>query len=157
MKTKLLSALLISAIAPAAFAGTCASPTAIATPTPSTVTGTTCGGDMGINLGGTILSNPTQVYSFVWHDTGTTPNILHLNSGANIEIDIANNCTDAPFAVGANLLDLDWTTAGMVDGQTYLMFVTIDPSIQPHNASQCGTFDIAPGTLPVELSKFSVN
>lgn len=156
MKIKILSALLVSVIAPAVFAGTCTAPTPIDPPTPKTLTGSTCGGEMGYNLGGTILSNPTQVYSFTWHDTGATPNALTV-TGANIEVDIAVDCTTAPFTVGANGLDLDWTSAGMVDGQQYLMFVTIDPSIAPHNDTQCGSFEVGTGTLPVALKSFSIN
>ncbi len=54
----------------AAFAQTCASPLPLESPN-SSVTGTTCGGEAGIPLGGTVAPHPARVYSFSYLPPGS--------------------------------------------------------------------------------------
>lgn len=131
-------------------AGTCAAPTQLASN--ATVSDTTCGGEIGINMGGTIYGHPSNVYSVtINHAAGTLGHISV--TGANREMSLAPNCTTAPVAAGAPGLDIDAET--VADGN-YVLVVSTDPSIPPTNPPTCGTFDLATGLLPVTLQNFTV-
>lgn len=133
--------------------GTCADPLPLVSHTEHS--GTTCGGEIGINLGGTIFGHPSTVYSFVAE--GATGNIVL--SGTDREMALTTSCTSAPVpgAIGASGLPLSLDAANLQDGQTYLLVVSTDPSIDPTVPPICGDFMVRPDTLPVELQSFSVD
>lgn len=154
MKVAALSAFLMLACAPMAYAQTCASPTALASNT--VVNGNTCGGEIGINMGGVIFGHPSVVYSFTWTDQGVDPNIIDL-TGTNMAFVVGPDCTQAPIAFGGpGVGPLDLTAAGFVDGQSYVLVVSTDPGLPVTDPPTCGDFVLSPGTLPVSLQNFTV-
>lgn len=135
-------------------AGTCADPTPLLSNTPAS--GTTCGGEVGINMGGTVYGHPSQVYSV--HINRAGPGGSNLGpivlGTATREASLTTSCTQAPIAVAAaGAVDMDLTN--VADGD-YLLVVSTDPSIPPANPPVCGDFQITPNVLPVELKTFSV-
>jgi hypothetical protein len=131
-------------------AGTCAAPTPLAGN--STVDDTTCGGEIGINMGGTIYGHPSNVFS-VHIDHAADP-LGHIAiTGTNREMSLTSSCTTAPIAAGAPGLDID---AQPVANGDYLLVVSTDPSIPPTNPPTCGTFELVTGPLPVALQSFTV-
>lgn len=149
MKTNVLSAVLTAGLLTAsagAFAGTCASPTPLLSN--ETVTGTTCGGEGGVDLGGVPLVHPVVVYSFVAEGAAGT---IETSGDPTISALIAPDCSTAPILAG-NSIPLD----SLVDGESYLFIVTSEELSAP-NPQICGAYNVTTGTLPVELQSFSVD
>ena len=131
-------------------AGTCAAPTQLASN--ATVSDTTCGGEIGINMGGTIYGHPSNVYSVTINHAVDPLGPITL-TGGNREMALAPNCNTAPVAIGAPGLDIHLIS--IADG-SYVLVVSTDPSIPPTNPPACGTFDLWSGFLPVVLQSFAV-
>lgn len=135
------------------FAQTCDSPyTGLESHTP--LVASTCGGQIGIDLGGAIYPHPSHISSFVWEDG--SPAVMTLE-GTNMEFGIMSNCSSAAHAVGAPGIPIDLETIGLVDGNTYLVIVSTDPGIDPTDPPTCGDFTLNPQHLPVELQSFSID
>lgn len=138
-----------------AYAGTCAAPTPLGSN--SNANGSTCGGEVGINMGGTVYGHPSQVYSVHINHQGPDGEPLGqiTLTGTNIEASLTTSCTDAPIAVAAaGVLPLE---AQPIPNGDYLLVVSTDPSIPVQPApGVCGNFTVAAGTLPVTLQSFSV-
>lgn len=166
MKMKVLSLLALSAFAPLAFAqltpappagaGTCADPYTDL----SNVTftgGSTCGGEIGINMGGAVLPHPSVVFTFTYQDdsgAGNEPDQIQV-TGSNMNAIVATSCTTAPVGGAAVGIPFDMD-ATLVDGQTYFVAVTTDPSVPVTDPPTCADYTMANDTLPVELQKASV-
>ena len=147
MKNALLTLTAIAAMSLSAvsFAQTCASPLPIKSnssyPNASSPTATTCGGQAGLNLGGTIYPHPSVVYSFVAQSANATITI----TGTDREMSLVSSCAGGPMVVNS-----------LTNGTTYYVVVSTDPSI-PTPPIQCGAYTLAvAGTLPVSLQGFSV-
>lgn len=146
----------LSLLAPASvFAGTCAAPTPLNSG--SDVTGTTCGGVVGINMGGTVYPHPSVVYSVTINHGGPDGSPLGniALGGTNIEAVLTASCTDAPIALAAAGA-IEMPVEPLPDGD-YLLVVSTDPSIPVQPApGVCGDYSVTAGTLPVTLQDFSV-
>lgn len=141
------------------FAQTCTPTTAPTTPLTSNqvISGaTTCGGTVGLNLGGTVYPHPSKIYEFVAQNAAASITITP--ASADIEMSLVSGCTSAPLAIGFVGGPLVIAPATLTNGQKYFIVVTKDPSIPPQPApGVCGTFGFAvAGTLPVSLQGFSV-
>lgn len=158
----LVGSLFLSA---SAFAQTCASPLAVppkaggAYPIPH-LTGTTCGGTPGLNLGGVIYAQPSVVYSFVANAaaaaTGATITVSAAGS-TNRELGLVTSCSTAPFAIGAEGFPMVIAPGALTAGTTYLLIVTSDSGLPPPPPVVCGPYSLSTvGTLPVSLQGFSV-
>lgn len=138
----------------AAFAQTCAAPTPIGSN--ETVNGTTCGGEIGINLAGSIFGHPSVVFSFTADNASGQITL----TGTDREWAIAPSCTEAPVAIGnandAIHLPPDLSDA-LTNGQSYVLIVSTDSGIPVANPPVCGPFGLTTPTLPVELQTFSVD
>lgn len=130
------------------FAQTCASPLPLISN--NTHTGTTCGGQVGIDLGGIPLVHPSIVFSFVAEGASGS---IETSGDATISAVIAPDCSTAPFLIG-NSIPLGG--GELVDGETYLFIVTSEELSAP-DPQICGEFNVVTGTLPVELQSFSVD
>lgn len=153
---KLFAFALVGALAlpTVAAAQTCASPLPIRSntsyPNPTSTTATTCGGQAGLNLGGTIYPHPSIVYSFVAQSANATLTL----TGTDREMSLVNNCANAPIAIG--FVGGPMVVNGLTNGTTYYVVVSTDPSI-PTPPIQCGAYTLTvAGTLPVSLQDFSV-
>lgn len=172
MKLKLLTAFLLTAGASVAMAqpapttppttagaGTCASPFS---PDQSLTnySGSTCGGDIGINLGGSVLGHPSVVFSFVFQDDDTDDGVngddLITLTGTDKVIALATSCTVGASAIGQTGTPINLDTAGLTDGTTYLAIVSTNPSLPVTDPPTCGDFTMDNDTLPVDLQKASV-
>ena len=156
MKNALLTLTAIAAMSLSAvsFAQTCASPLPIKSnssyPNASSPTATTCGGQAGLNLGGTIYPHPSVVYSFVAQSANATITI----TGTDREMSLVSSCAQAPIAIG--FVGGPMVVNSLTNGTTYYVVVSTDPSI-PTPPIQCGAYTLAvAGTLPVSLQGFSV-
>lgn len=156
MKNALLTLTAIAAMGVSAvsFAQTCASPLPMKSnttyPNAMSPTATTCGGQAGLNLGGTIYPHPSIVYSFVAQSANATITL----TGTDREMSLVSNCNSAPIAIG--FVGGPMAVNGLTNGQTYLVIVSTDPSI-PTPPVQCGPYTATvAGTLPVSLQGFSV-
>lgn len=154
MKNYLLIGTLALCASSTAFAGTCASPTPLGSNV-TTPTTSTCGGEIGINMGGTIYAHPSQVYSIHINHSGPGGSPLGQVSltGTNREASITTSCTVAPTLAGAPGLPMN--VDGLADGD-YLLVVSTDPSLPVTDPPTCGDFTVSTGTLPVSLQSFSV-
>ena len=134
-----------------AFAGTCAAPEPLMSN--SQISASTCGGEIGIDMGGTVYGHPSQVYSVhIDHAAGTLGHIAL--TGTNREASLTTSCTSAPIQVAASgVLDIDAETLANGD---YLLVVSTDPSIPVENPPVCGDFTATAGLLPVSLQSFSI-
>lgn len=130
------------------FAQTCADPLPLTSN--NTHTGTTCGGQVGIDLGGIPLVHPSIVFSFV--ADSASGNIV-TSGDPTISAVIAPDCSTAPILIG-NTISLDGPE--LVDGQNYLFIVTSEELSAP-DPQICGEFNVVTGTLPVELQSFSID
>lgn len=154
----MIKALLIgglAALAPmTAFAdgGTCASPAPLASM--ASDNGSTCGGEIGINMGGTVYGHPSKVYSFHINPTGPdgTPTTIAL-TGSNREASVTTSCTTAPTLAGAPGAPID--VSGLAEGD-YLLVVSTDPGLPVTDPPTCGDFGVQAGVLPVTVTNFSV-
>jgi hypothetical protein len=145
---------LLSPIAAYANGGaTCASPTTLASMS-SDGTGDTCGGEVGINMGGAIYPHPSRVYSFHVNHAGPggTPTTISM-TGTNREASVTSSCTSAPVAVAAPGLDVD--VNALADGD-WLLIVSTDPSLPVTTPPTCGAYTVTAGVLPVALQNFTV-
>lgn len=136
----------------AASAGTCAAPEPLQSH--YVTAASTCGGEIGIDMGGTVYGHPSQVYS-VHVDHAADP-LSHISflQGANREASLTTSCTSAPIQIAATgVLDIDLQPLSNGD---YLLVVSTDPSIPVQNPPVCGDFAITAGTLPVSLQSFSI-
>lgn len=150
--TLLLASLLLCPVIAAA--GTCEAPGA---PLQSNTTssGSTCGGTVGINMGGNVYPHPSQVFTFTKGPGATTIAI----AGTDREMSVVTSCSSttqgpAPVRVGfpGGPVDL----SGLANG-TYFLVVSTDPSLPVTTPPTCGAYDLTIGTLPVSLQKFEVN
>lgn len=157
----LVGSLLFSA---SAFAQTCASPTPIppkaggSYPVPH-LAGTTCGGTVGLNLGGVVYSHPSVVYSFVANAAAAAAASTITFSGTgseNREMSLVTSCTSAPINIAAPGVPMQIPAGQLVSGTTYLLVVSSDSGLPPQ-PQQCGPFSVSTtGTLPVALQNYSV-
>ena len=135
-------------------AGTCAAPTPLQS-NPS-LQDTTCGGEIGINLGGTIYVHPSNVFSLHLDHAAAMDGVLdpiHLE-GTNREMAITTSCKAAPLQVGGEGLSIELNP--LTDGD-YLLIVSTDPSIPPTNPPICGAFHLFGGWIPVTLQSFTID
>lgn len=154
MKRALLAAIVMAALPVAAFAQTCESPTSLHPQIPgSTLTGTTCGGQAGIPLGGAVAAHPSVVYQFTYNNSETGPITV---TGSEREIVVAANCTSAPLGGGAPGVPLNVESMGLQNGQNYLLIVTSDSGLPTTSPPRCGDFSMTYTALPVSLQSFSV-
>lgn len=140
-----------------AFAQTCAPTTVPTSPisSDSSLLGqTTCGGQAGLDLGGTIYSHPSKVYEFVAQGANAT---ITFGANADREMSLVTGCTSAPLFIGFVGGPLVIPPGSLTDGTKYYLVVSTDPSIPTANPPVCGSFDlVVNGRLPVALQKFSV-
>lgn len=146
LSTTVISGLALMLTAGAVNAQTCDSPLPLLSN--NTHTGTTCGGTVGINLGGVALVHPAIVFSFVADGASGT---IDTSGDPTISALIANDCASAPDYAG-NSIDV----GTLVDGNTYYFIVTSEELSAP-NPQICGEFNVVTGTLPVELQSFSID
>lgn len=154
MKNLLVVGALALCASTAAFAGTCESPTPLASN--SNVSGSTCGGPVGIDMGGTVYGHPSQVYSIHINHQGPDGDPLgHITlSGTDREASLTTSCTSAPSQVAApGVVEIDANTLANGD---YLLVVSTDPSIPVTDPPVCGDFSVQAGTLPVALQNFTI-
>lgn len=152
MKNIVLVAAIALALPTIANAGTCASPTPITSDV--TVSGTTCGGEIGIDMAGVIYPHPSQVYSFVGDPSATGAIAL---TGTDREMAMTTSCNSAPFMDGYPGGPIDLDALNLVAGQTYLLIVSTDPGIDPEDPPLCGDFTVTTDTLPVSLQNVTVD
>lgn len=116
---------------------TCASPAPLATISinPST---TTCGGEIGINMGGVVYGHPSRVYSFHVNQPGMCCSIQL--TGTNREGVVTRSCTEAPTAISAPGFPIN--VNALADGE-WLYVVSTDPSLPITNPPTCGPFTIS--------------
>ena len=132
---------------------TCASPVPLASLS-SDASGNTCGGEAGINMGGSVYGHPSRVYSFHINHAGPggpTTNITL--TGTNREASVTDSCTNAPVAVAAPGLDID--VNALADGD-WLLVVSTDPSLPVTKPPTCGAYTVTAFVLPVALQSFKV-
>lgn len=158
MKLQVLTALALAVSAPVALAQTCASP--LPMPSNMTISGTTCGGDAGLSLGGAAIPHNYVVYEFTKQDdagAGVEPDSISVLGGADINAIVAeNDCSNPP--VGGSAVGFPFSIEGLTDGQQYIVVVTTDPSIPlPPTGAICDDFQVETNTLPVELQSFVVD
>lgn len=156
MKRALLAAIVTAAALPVTvFAQTCANPISLH-PQGQNVTfsGTTCGGQAGIPLGGAVQAHPSVVYQFTYNNNEIGGITI---SGAEREVVIATDCNSAPLTGGAvgGTLNLPGTP-GITNGQNYLLIVTSDAGLPTTTPPRCGDFTVGYVALPVSLQSFSV-
>lgn len=156
MKRPLIVSLALSLLVPAvAFAGTCANPTPLSPRTdPGSLSGTTCGGEAGIPLGGAVAPHPAQIYSFVYNNNASGALTV---TGAEREVIVAASCTTLPLGGFAPGVNADVGGMGLTNGQTYLLIVGTDSGLPTTQPPRCGTFDMNWVALPVSLQNFSVD
>ncbi|HJU38108.1 MAG TPA: hypothetical protein VJ724_00950 [Tahibacter sp.] len=144
-----------------ASAQTCASP--IPLPSSLTVTGDTCTATNSLSSYGSITSEQNEiVYSFI-----AGPDILPYSTillavmggfaGSSLNAFLLPTCNAStdPTDVGTPGVPMTLQDAGLVQGQTYFIVVTADPTSL---AASCGQFSMsAPGYLPVGLQEFSID
>lgn len=163
MKKSMLGCAVLLAMSSSAFAGTCASPDIL--PSNTQTSGTTCGGVVGINMGGAIYEHPSNVFAFTYQPGEQTDDQIRLQ-GSNIELSLVASCSDdgsqGPAAInvatgdGAVVLEVDGN--GLVAGTQYFVVVSTDPSIPVvPGTPTCGEFVVDADFLPVELQSFSVD
>lgn len=159
MKRPLLATLVLSMFAPAiVFAGTCAAPTVLNQQPNGVETGTTCGGQAGIPLGGAVAPHPAQVYTFRYNPAGPDGAQGALTAvGAEREIVIAQDCSSPPIGGFAPGVPVNIEGLGLTAGQTYTMIVTSDSGLAVTDPPRCGAFEFRWVTLPVALQNFSVD
>lgn len=154
MKRPILASLILSAVLPAAaFAGTCDAPTPLNQTAPGAISGTTCGGQIGIPLGGAVAPHPNQVYSFRYNNNATGALTV---TGTDREVVITAGCTSPPITAFAPGVDANIGTAGLTNGTTYLMIVGSDSGQPVTDPPRCGEFNVTWQQLPVTLQGFSV-
>lgn len=155
MKTRLFLGALAFTMPVIVFAdgGTCADPEPLYSITNDS--GTTCGGQAGINLGGTIFVHPSKVYKIHINSNGPHGHQTNIRLfGANREAAIAIDCSSSPLVIGAATMPLDVST--LADGN-YLLVVTTDPGMPATDPVTCGDFVVDAAILPVSLQNFSVD
>ncbi len=159
MKRPVLFALAFSMLAPAAaFAQTCASPIALDQVPNGSLTGTTCGGQAGIPLGGAVAPHPSLVYTFVYNPAGPNGAAGPMTATtAEREIVIAADCNSPPIGGFAPGVPVNVESLGLTAGQTYHMIITSDSGLAVTDPPRCGPFTINWTTLPVSLQNFSVD
>lgn len=139
------------------FAQVCTPTTVPTTPIASnqTINGaTTCGGQAGLNLGGTIYPHPSAVYEFVAQNANA--NIV-ISGGTDVEMSLVTGCTSAPLYIGFVGGPLVIPGGALTNGTKYFLVVTKDPSLPATTPPTCGAFNLAVnGILPVSLQNFSV-
>lgn len=144
------------AFSAASFAQTCASPLPIGPKVGGNhppLSGTTCGGTAGLNLGGTIYPHPSIVYSFVAQNASAS---LTFGADPNREMSLVANCASAPITFGAPGFPMVVAPGTLIDGTTYLVIVSSDSGLPPAPPI-CGPYNVViTGTLPVSLQNFSV-
>lgn len=154
MKRALLAAIVMAALPVAAFAQTCESPTSLHPQTPlRTFTGTTCGGQAGIPLGGAVAAHPSVVFQFTYNNSETGPVTVE---GSEREVVVAASCTSAPLGGAAPGVPLNIESMGLQNGQNYLLIVTSDSGLPTTTPPRCGDFSVTYTALPVSLQSFSV-
>lgn len=128
--------LLLSPLAAHANGGaTCAAPAPL--PSGSDV-GDTCGGEIGINLGGVVYAHPSRVYSFHVDHAGPVFTTITL-SGTNREAAVTDSCSNAPTAFAAPGVPVDVTA--LADGD-WLLVVSTDPSLPVTVPPRCGPYTV---------------
>jgi len=162
MKKLAYALLACSAMLPviASAAGTCADPIPLASQ--SSPSGTTLGGEFGINMGGTIYQHAVIVYKFHINSAGPggTPTTIGL-TGTDREASVVTSCNDdgsmgpAPenVLIAAALPPAD--VSGLANGD-YLLVVSTDPSLAVTDPPRGGAYTVNAGVLPVALQNFSV-
>ncbi|WP_150132002.1 hypothetical protein [Dokdonella koreensis] len=154
MKRALLAALVMAGLPMAAFAQTCETPTSLHPQVPNrTLTGTTCGGQSGIPLGGAVAAHPSVVYQFTYNNSETGPITV---TGAEREIVVAASCSSPPMGGGAPGVPLNIQSMGLQNGTNYLLIVTSDSGLPTTTPPRCGDFSVTYTALPVSLQSFSV-
>lgn len=156
MKRALLAAIVTAALPTAALAQTCASPISLHPQNPGTTfSGTTCGGQAGIPLGGAVQAHPSVVYQFTYNNNEAGGIVL---TGTEREVVIATDCNSAPLtgvAAGPAPLNIAGVP-GITNGQNYLLIVTSDAGLPTTTPPRCGDFSVTYAALPVSLQSFSV-
>lgn len=138
-----------------AAAGTCADPIPLAS-LQSVPDGSTCGGEIGINMGGVVYGHPSMVYRFHINQAGPggTPTTISV-TGTDREASITDSCTNAPTAISSAAIGpADVSTLATGD---WLLVVSTDPGLTVTDPPRCGAFAVTAGVLPVSLQEFSVN
>lgn len=116
----------------------------------------TCGGVVGLDLGGAILGHPTLVYRFDYQDdggAGVEPDQIQI-TGSEREFAIGTSCSTAPIGGGAPGLPFNVET--LTPGTRYYVFFTSDSGLPVTAPPRCGAVAVNTDTLPVELQSFSV-
>jgi hypothetical protein len=159
MKLALLSTLAASVFAPAiAFAGTCAAPTALQQVPGGSLSGTTCGGQAGIPLGGAVAPHPSLVYTFRYNPAGPDGATGAMTvAGAEREVVIAQDCSSPPIGGFAPGVNVNVESLGLTAGNTYYLIITTDSGLAVTDPPRCGAFTMNWASLPVSLQNFSVD
>jgi len=144
--------MMVAPMAAFAAAGTCDDPEILASV--SNVSGSTCGGEVGINMGGAVYGHPSKVYKFHINHAGPggTPTTITIG-GTNREASVTSSCSVAPVAAGAGTLAID--ANALTDGD-WLLVVSTDPGLPVTDPPTCGDFSVEAGVLPVSLQTFTV-
>jgi len=156
--TIVASALVVGmAFQASAFAQTCANPLAINSN--SQVSGDTCTATNSLPTYGATGSPQTEiVYSFVAQGANATisvGNTTGFNGSTPFFVLMPSPCAPGTDYIKAGAAGADMAVNGLIDGQTYYVIMTADPT-GPANA--CGTYTLTvTGILPVELKKFSID
>ena len=128
-------ALLSPLMAHANGGATCADPA----PLPSgSDEGDTCGGEIGLNLGGVVYSHPSRVYTFHVDHAGPVFTTIAL-AGTDREAAVTDSCTNAPIAFAAPGTPVDVTA--LADGD-WLLVVSTDPSLSVTVPPRCGAYTL---------------
>lgn len=155
MKRALLAAIVMAGLPAAALAQTCESPISLHPQEENrTFSGTTCGGQAGIPLGGAVATHPSVVYQFTYNNNAQGPIRVE---GSEREIVIAANCSSPPITGAAPGVDIANIGAhGLTNGTNYLLIVTSDAGLATTTPPRCGDFSVTYTSLPVSLQSFSV-
>ncbi len=153
-------ACVVSAPALADPTNSCANPLPITSQagTNGIVTGNTC--DFLNTLptyGGTASPQREAIFSFVANDANATLVMTEPGApygGAMFLMPSPCSVATDPINLGGPGFDMTIAPGSLVNGQTYYVIVTTDPSLGP---DICGEFNVAvTGVLPVELESFEV-
>lgn len=159
MKKVFLSIIAMSMIVPIVVsAGTCDAPTRLTQRPISSHTGTTCGGEIGIPLGGAVATHPSVVYTFRYNPDGPDGASGPMSvAGAEREVVVSESCTGVPLGGFAPGVPVNVDSLGLTSGGTYYLIVTTDLGLAVTAPPRCGDFSMSWGSLPVSLQNFSID
>ena len=161
MKRPLIASLALCLMVPAvamAGGGTCANPTPLVQVPNGTEASSTCGGQIGIPLGGAPSIHPAQVYSFRYNPAGANGAAGAFTiTGAEREVVVAADCSSGPIGGFAPGVPVNVESLGLTAGQTYILVVGSDSGLPVTDPPRCGAYSFNWVTLPVSLQNFSVD